>query len=136
MNYVKEFERFFVHFRSKWKMRSSSTQWKSLLPPSQVFYTPFLPMKITTLDFPESILSKCSLTEKGGKKLVRGKKTFSFYWGWSHLSFARVFKAIQPLAKILDTKNHIFVPFKKVTFSVSWILKEELFSFQDLAQLT
>ena len=41
---------------------------------------------------------------------------------FSSASFPHVFKAIGPLEKILETKNHFFSPFKKVTFSVSRIL--------------
>ena len=36
---------------------------------------------------------------------------------FSYASFPHVFKTIGPLEKILETKNHFFVPFKKVAFS-------------------
>ena len=49
----------------------------------------------------------------------------SFLWNnqeFSSASFPHVFKAIGPLENNLETKNHFFSPFKKVTFSVSRIL--------------
>ena len=53
---------------------------------------------------------------------------------FSYASFPHVFKTIGPLEKILETKNHFFVPFKKVAFSVSRIInaktiKSYFFSF-------
>ena len=41
---------------------------------------------------------------------------------FSSTSFPHVFKAIGPLESNLETKNHFFITFKKVTFSVCRIL--------------
>ena len=41
---------------------------------------------------------------------------------FSSASFPHVFKAIGPLESNLETKNHFFITFKKVTFSVCRIL--------------
>ena len=49
----------------------------------------------------------------------------SFLWNnqeFSSASFPHVFKAIGPLENNLETKNHFFITFKKVTFSVCKIL--------------
>ena len=49
----------------------------------------------------------------------------SFLWNnqeFSSASFPHVFKAIGPLESNLETKNHFFITFKKVTFSVCRIL--------------
>ena len=77
LSYFREFWRFFANFWCKWKLRSLSKKWKRFLPPSLVFYPPFLLLKITTLDFPESILCKFSLAEKG-VKTSEGVKNFWF----------------------------------------------------------
>ncbi len=41
---------------------------------------------------------------------------------FSYASFPHIFKTIGPLEKILETKTHFFVPFKKVAISVSRII--------------
>jgi len=53
---------------------------EKLFTPLLVFTPPFLPSKITTLDFPDCILCKFSLAEKGGKNFCFGNYGVSAFF--------------------------------------------------------